>query len=131
MQTHDVVIWNIRNRKDRAKPYQLRWKVGTEPKSKTFLTKALADHFRADLLKAARKGEPFDTVTGLPASMTKTEKAALSWYGFCRKYVRMRWKGAAAKPRESIVDSLTVATFGMLTDNASGLSKKEIRAAMQ
>ncbi|SEN11907.1 tyrosine-type recombinase/integrase [Nonomuraea pusilla] len=131
MLTHDVVIWSIRNRKDRAKPYQLRWKVGTEPKSKTFLTKALADSFRADLLKAAKKGELFDTVTGLPASMTKTEKTTLSWYGFCRKYVRMRWKGAAAKTRESIVDSLTVATFGMLTEDAARLSKKEIRAAMQ
>ena len=43
----------------------------------------------------------------------------------------MRWKGAAAKTRESIVDSLTVATFALLADEASGLSKKEIRAAMQ
>ncbi|MEV0348652.1 site-specific integrase [Nonomuraea sp. NPDC050680] len=131
MQTHDVVIWSIRNRKGRAKPYQLRWKVGTEPKSKAFLTKALADSFRADLLKAAKRGEPFDTLTGLPASMTKTEKAALSWYDFCRKYVRMRWKGAAAKTREAIVDSLTVATFALLADEAAKLSKKEIRAAMQ
>ncbi|MCA2229964.1 tyrosine-type recombinase/integrase [Nonomuraea aurantiaca] len=131
MQTHDVVIWSIRNRKGRAKPYQLRWKVGTEPKSKAFLTKALADSFRADLLKAAKRGEPFDTLTGLPASMTRTEKAALSWYDFCRKYVCMRWKGAAAKTRESIVDSLTVATFALLAGEAAGLSKKEIRAAMQ
>ncbi|MCK2221911.1 hypothetical protein MF672_050105 [Actinomadura sp. ATCC 31491] len=97
MLTHDVVIWSIRNRKGRAKPYQLRWKVGTEPKSKAFLTKALADSFRADLLKAAKRGESFDTLTGLPASMTKTEKAALSWYDFCRKYVRMRWKVASSE----------------------------------
>ncbi|MER6950447.1 site-specific integrase [Nonomuraea sp. NPDC000554] len=132
MQTMDVVIWTIRQRKGRAKPYELRWKVGTEPKSKSFLTKALADHFRADLLKAAKKGEPFDTIIGLPASMTTTaEKASLSWYDFCRKYLRMRWKGAAAKTRESIVDSLAVATFALLTDEASELSKKEIRAAMQ
>lgn len=131
METLDVVIWTIRQRKGRAKPYELRWKVGTEPKSKSFLTKALADHFRADLLKAAKKGEPFDTLTGLPASMTKTEKLALSWYDFCRKYVRMRWKAAAAKTRESIVDSLTVATFALLANEASSLSKKEIRAAMQ
>ncbi|MET7329468.1 site-specific integrase [Nonomuraea sp. NPDC005650] len=131
MQTHEVVIWSIRNRKGRAKPYQLRWKVGTEPKSKAFLTRALADSFRADLLKAAKRGEPFDTLTGLPASMTKTEKVALSWYGFCRKYVQMRWKGAAAKTREAIVDSLTVATFALLADEAASLSKKEIRAAMQ
>ncbi|MEV5889499.1 tyrosine-type recombinase/integrase [Nonomuraea fuscirosea] len=131
MQTHEVVIWSIRNRKGRAKPYQLRWKVGTEAKSKAFLTKALADSFRADLLKAAKRGELFDTLTGLPASMTKTEKVALSWYDFCRKYVRMRWKGAAAKTREAIVDSLTVATFALLADEAASLSKKEIRAAMQ
>ena len=131
METLDVVIWTIRQRKGRAKPYELRWKVGTESKSKSFLTRALADHFRADLLKAAKKGEPFDTLTGLPASMTRTERIALSWYDFCRKYVRMRWKGAAAKTRESIVDSLTVATFALVIDEASGLSKKEIRAAMQ
>ncbi|MFC4115053.1 tyrosine-type recombinase/integrase [Nonomuraea zeae] len=131
METLDVVIWTIRQRKGRAKPYELRWKVGIEPKSKSFLTRALADHFRADLLKAAKKGEPFDTLTGLPTSMTKTEKVTLSWYDFCRKYVHMRWQGAAAKTRESIVDSLTVATFALLADEASGLPKKEIRAAMQ
>ncbi|RBQ18370.1 site-specific integrase [Spongiactinospora rosea] len=131
METMDIAIWTIRQRKGRAKPYELRWKVGTEPKSKSFLTRALADVFRADLLKAAKKGEPFDTVTGLPVSRTKTEKAALSWYDFCRKYVRMRWKAAAAKTRESIVDSLTVATFAMRGDAASGLSKKDIRGAMQ
>ncbi|MFC7589723.1 tyrosine-type recombinase/integrase [Nonomuraea antimicrobica] len=63
--------------------------------------------------------------------MTKMEKVSLSWYDFCRKYVHMRWKGAAAKTRESIVDSLTVATFALLTEETAGLSKKEIRAAMQ
>ncbi|MFI6637857.1 tyrosine-type recombinase/integrase [Nonomuraea fuscirosea] len=131
METLDVVIWTIRQRKGKPKPYELRWKIGNAPKSKSFLTRALADHFRADLFKAARRGEPFDTVTGLPASMTKTEKAALSWYDFCRKYVSMRWQGAAAKTRESIVDSLTVATFAFLTDGAADLSKREIRAAMQ
>ncbi|MEV4183575.1 tyrosine-type recombinase/integrase [Streptosporangium canum] len=132
MQTLDVVIWTIRQRKGRAKPYELRWKVGPEPKSKSFLTRALADHFRADLLKAAKRGEPFDTVTGLPTSMLKTEKAIpMSWYEFARKYMTMRWKDAAAKTRESIVDSLTVATFALLDGEATYLSKKEIRAAMQ
>ncbi|MEU4697391.1 tyrosine-type recombinase/integrase [Nonomuraea dietziae] len=131
MESLDIVIWNIRQRKGRAKPYEVRWKVGTEPKSKSFLTRALADHFRADLLKATKKGEPFDTLTGLPSSMLKTEKVVMSWYEFARKYVAMRWKGAAAKTRESIVDSLTVATFALLDGEASDLTKKDIRAAMQ
>ena len=133
MLTHDVVIWSIRNRKGRAKPYQLRWKVGTEPKSKAFLTKALADNFRADLLKAAKNGELFDTETGLPASLlpTAAEEPPMSWYDFAVKYTAMRWPGAAAKTRESIVDSLAVATFAMLDGEALDLSRKEIRAAMQ
>lgn len=133
MLTHDVVIWSIRNRKGRAKPYQLRWKVGTEPKSKAFLTRALADNFRADLLKAAKKGELFDTETGLPASMlvTEADKAPMSWYDFAVQYTAMRWPSAAAKTRESIVDSLTVATFAMLHGEALSLPRKEVRAAMQ
>ncbi|WP_157249719.1 tyrosine-type recombinase/integrase [Nonomuraea typhae] len=131
MESLDVIIWNIRQRSGRAKPYELRWKVGTEPKSKSFMTHALADHFRANLLKAAKKGEAFDTITGLPASTLKPEKLNLSWYDFARKYVAMRWKAAAAKTRESIVDSLIVATFGLLTGEAAGLPKKNLRAALQ
>ncbi|MBB3728135.1 tyrosine-type recombinase/integrase [Nonomuraea dietziae] len=133
MLTHDVVIWSIRNRKGRAKPYQLRWKVGTEPKSKAFLTKALADNFRADLLKAAKAGELFDTETGLPASMVAAdaEEIPMSWYEFAAKYTAMRWPGAAAKTRESIVDSLAVTTFAMLDGEALNLPRKDIRAAMQ
>ncbi|WP_182876120.1 tyrosine-type recombinase/integrase [Microbispora sp. H10670] len=132
MLTHDVVIWSIRNRKGRTKPYQLRWRVGAEPKSKAFLTKALADNFRADLLKAAKKGELFDTETGLPASLlpTAAEKPPMSWYDFAVKYTAMRWPSAAAKTRESIVDSLAVATFAMLGAEAIDLTRKEIRAAM-
>ncbi|TKK86449.1 site-specific integrase [Herbidospora galbida] len=133
METLDVIIWKIRQRKGRAKPYEVRWKVSTEPKSKSFLTSALADQFRAGLLKAAQKGELFDTVTGLPSSMRQApteKKPVLTWYEFSRKYVAMRWKDAAAKTRESIVDSLTVAAFALLDGEAADLPRKDIRAAM-
>ncbi|MEW9527284.1 tyrosine-type recombinase/integrase [Microbispora sp. NPDC049125] len=133
MLTHDVVIWAIRNRKGRAKPYELRWKVATESKSKSFLTKALADSFRADLLKAAQRGELFDTDTGFPKSMlpSEPEKPKKSYFEFAREYVEMRWPSAAAKTRESIVDSLTVAAFAMLDGESADLPRKEVRAALQ
>ncbi|GII91145.1 tyrosine-type recombinase/integrase [Sinosporangium siamense] len=133
MLTHDVVVWSIRNRKGRAKPYQLRWKVGAEPKSKSFLTKALADGFRADLLKAAKSGELFDAGSGLPTSMlaAKAEKPPMTWYDFTVAYTAMRWPNAAAKTREGIVDSLAVATFAMLDGESITLPRREVRAAMQ
>ncbi|MEV4888767.1 site-specific integrase [Nonomuraea sp. NPDC055795] len=55
----------------------------------------------------------------------------MSWYDFAAKYAAMRWPGAAAKTRESIVDSLAVATFAMLDGEACDLPRKDVRAAIQ
>jgi integrase len=129
--THDVVFWKIRVRKDRPKPYQVRWKVGTVPQAKSFLTRALADDFRADLLKAARRGELFDTTGGLPTSMTTVEKVSQTWFDFARSYVAMRWPRAAAKTRDSIVDSLATSTLALLAGEAAELDAADVRAAMR
>jgi len=142
MLTHEVVIWSIRSRKDRrkvqekrrkssSKPYELRWKVGSQAKSKAFMTRALADAFRADLLHAARRAEQFDTVTGLPVSMLEGDKAASTWYEFASRYVAMRWPGAAAKTRDSIVDSLATATLALLDGEVADLDSEVVRAAMR
>jgi len=142
MLTHDVSIWSIRNhnakrkgqtkpKRQWSKPYELRWLIGTERKSKTFLTRALADHFRADLLKAAHRGELFDTVTGLPESLlhAATEESSRRWFEFARAYTRERWPSASAKSRESIVDSLAVATLALLDGPAVHLDRRLVRAA--
>jgi len=142
MLTHDVSIWNIRNRNAKrqgrskpkrqwTKPHELRWLVGTKRKSKSFLTRALADQFRADLLKAAQRGELFDTETGLPESMLHTgeEESSRRWFEFAAAYTKERWPGASAKSRESIVDSLAVATLGLLDGPAGQLDRKLVRAA--
>jgi len=140
--SHDVSIWNIRNRNARrkgqpapkrqwSKPYELRWRVGQKSQSKSYLTRALADQFRADLLKAAQRGELFDTVTGLPESMLTTEDpGSRTWFEFAKSYVAMRWPKAAANTRRSIVDSLAVATLGLLDGDATDLDRRVVRVAM-
>ncbi|WP_285428804.1 hypothetical protein [Streptomyces sp. ISL-66] len=48
MLTFDVQIWGIRKRPDRAAAYQLRWRVGVQPFSKSYKIKAQADGRRSE-----------------------------------------------------------------------------------
>ncbi|WP_234358905.1 hypothetical protein [Plantactinospora sp. BC1] len=102
----------------RKKSYTVRWVVGTEPKSRTFGTRALADNFRSDLMQAVNRGEAFDTDTGLPGSMVPPQES-VTWLAFVRRYVDMKWPGAAAKSRESMTDALAAVT-GLLIQDLPG-----------
>ncbi|MFF5128197.1 tyrosine-type recombinase/integrase [Streptomyces syringium] len=116
MNSHDVRIWAIRKRPTKSPSYDVRWKVGDRlPFSKTFRTKALADNFRAKLLRSTQKGEEFDTETGLPASMTET-RATLTWYDFAQKYLAMKWPHAAPNTRDGINEALTLVTMALLDE---------------
>jgi hypothetical protein len=108
--SYDVRIWNIRVRKDRPNPYQVRWRVASSPPfAKSFRTSALADSFRAGLVTATRRGEPFDTSTGLPEAQAR-ERTAITWYAHALDYIDMKWPGAAGKSRISAVETLTAVT---------------------
>src|SRR6266568_7192158 len=95
--SYDVQFWAIRKRADRAKPYELRWSVGGAPKSRSFLTKALADNYRAKLMAAARTGEEFDTETGEPLSWATVttpevpEQPPVTWFDHACDFVSMKW----------------------------------------
>lgn len=94
---------------NRKKSYTVRWVVANRPRSRTFTTRALADHFRSDLMQALNRGEAFDVDSGLPDSMVPA-KDAVTWFEFVRRYVDMKWPGAAAKSRDSMTDSLATVT---------------------
>ena len=116
MKSHDVRVWGIRKRPYKTPSYDVRWKVGDAPPfSETFRTKALADNFRAKLLRAAQKGEAFDTETGLPDSMAPA-KASRTWYDFARAYVAMKWPHAAPNSRDSLNETMTLVTTQLLGD---------------
>ncbi|MFC8506309.1 hypothetical protein ACFU3J_11965 [Streptomyces sp. NPDC057411] len=57
MLTFDVVIWSIRQRKGRPKPWELRWRVGAEEHSKSYMLKPQADGRRSQLMTALQKGQ--------------------------------------------------------------------------
>src|SRR6266536_1679895 len=112
VRVRKIQINTLANRK---KSYTTRWLVGTEPKSRTFATRALADNFRSDLMQAINWGEAFDIESGLPESMT-VAKDAVSWLEFVRQYVAMEWPGAAAKSRDSMTDALATVTPALVRD---------------
>ena len=64
MNSFNVKFWTIETRKDRRAPYRVRWLVAERRFGESFLTKALAESYRAQLISAARRGEGFDTETG-------------------------------------------------------------------
>ncbi|TDC47702.1 site-specific integrase [Actinomadura sp. KC345] len=115
MMSYQVRFWSIKNVKNRPRPYGVRWIVAGQEKSEWFVTKTLAEHYRSDLVQAARRGEAFDTVTGLPESMMRTHKSG-SWYDHARAYAVRNWPGSAAKTRATVADCLASVTRGLMVD---------------
>ncbi|MFY1654048.1 tyrosine-type recombinase/integrase [Solwaraspora sp. WMMB762] len=110
MKSYDFQVWGVGKRADRkARPWRVRWSVAGKRFEDTFRTRALAESFRSDLVKASNAGEPFDTETGRPVDQIR-ERLGVTWYAHARAYVEMKWPRAAAKTRRSIVEALTSVT---------------------
>ncbi|WP_328469588.1 tyrosine-type recombinase/integrase [Streptomyces sp. NBC_00448] len=108
MKSYKVSVWKIsENKTTKRLTYIVRWVVGGQTFSESHKTKALADRFRSKLLRAVEKGEPFDTVSGLPDSL-RGGKAALSFLDLVLRYLDHRWADASAKHRDSMTDALAV-----------------------
>ncbi len=80
VKSYKVVVWKLSVNRSAKKPTHLaRWAVDGQPFHESHKTKALAHRFRAKLLRAADKGEPFDTVTGLPDSLRGGQLLCRPW----------------------------------------------------
>ena len=116
IESQDIQFWGIRKR-NRRKPFEVRWRVNTSPFSRSFVTKALAENYRAKLMAAARNGEVFSLTTGEPVSW---ERKAETVYQHAREFIRMRWSdGGAANTRAALVRSLVPITLATLDPRAS------------
>ena len=87
MSSFDVRVFAIRRRPGRA-AFEVRWRVAGRDKSRSFITRALADSYRAELIRAARRGLEFDPVTGEPAAWTAPEPVTVTWYQHAVAYAQ-------------------------------------------
>lgn len=130
MNSYDVRVWSVGERTVRGKKaYRVRWAVEGKRFEKWFKTKALASSYYANLMKAARAGEAFDTDTGRPVSELRAQNDK-TWYAHSREYVAMKWPRAAAKSRRSIVEALTSLTAIMVKPVRGRPADRVLREAL-
>jgi integrase len=133
MKSYNVKFWAIRAGKAKTKrTYEVRWKVGPEPQSRTLPGKAQAENFLSELRQAARKGEAFDTDTGLPDSMTTTSRRERTWLAFCLAYIDMKWPSAAPKTRDAMTDALATLIPALTSEPPpDGIAPGTLREALR
>jgi hypothetical protein len=118
------------NKAAKKRSYTVRWAVAGCEKSKNFTTRALADNYRSDLMQAINRGAAFDADSGLPDSMT-TAKDVTTWLEFAESYVTMKWPGAAAKSRNSMIEALATVTPVLVRDLAGRPDIEAQRVALR
>lgn len=130
MLTYDVRIYSIETRRDRPKPYRLRWLVGTRKHSKSYTLKAQADGRRSELMTALRNQEQFEDTTGLPVSELRARHSAVSWYEHSRAYIDRKWAGAPVKSRKGYADAPATITPALVTGTAGAPAPALLRKAL-
>jgi integrase len=126
--SYDVRIWKLA-KKNRRRGHGVRWSVAGKEFQKWFTTHALADNHRSKLMQATRKGEGFDTETGLPESVVR-EQRSVTWYDLACRFVDLKWPHAAAKTRTAMADALATVTPVMVTTTKGKPEDDVLRAAL-
>jgi integrase len=114
----DVSVHAIRRRAGRRKPFEVRWRAAGRSRSKSFITRRLADSYRAELVRAARMGLDFDPLTGEPTAWNLPEPAIVTWYQEATAYAVMKWPSLAAHSRASVADALATVTPALTRPDA-------------
>ncbi|MFF0967577.1 tyrosine-type recombinase/integrase [Streptomyces sp. NPDC003703] len=108
--TYDIRVYSLEVRKDRPKPFRVRWLVGERKHSKSYKLKVQADGRRSEMMAAVRRGEQFDEETGLPVSELRAKQGSITWYDHTRSYIERKWPQAPAKSRKNYADALATIT---------------------
>jgi len=127
----DVSVYAIRRRAGRRRPFEVRWRAAGRSRSKSFITRGLADSYRAELVRAARMGLEFDPLTGEPAAWNLPEPATVTWYQQAVAYAAMKWPPLAAHSRASVADALATVTPALTRPGARDRpDPRELRTAL-
>jgi integrase len=131
MNRFDVSVHAIRRRPGRRRPFEVRWRAAGRSKSKSFITRKLADSYRAELVRAARIGLDFDPLTGEPAEWHIPEPAIVTWYEEATAYTVMKWPSLAAHSRASVAEALATVTPALTRPGRRGRpGPRELRTAL-
>ena len=79
MSSFDIRVFAIRRRPGRE-TFEVRWRVAARDKSRSFITRALADSYRAELIRPARRSLEFGLATGEPQAWAGPEPATVTWH---------------------------------------------------
>ena len=120
----------IRRRKGRRRPFEVRWQAAGRARSKSFLTRGLADSYRAELVRAARQGLEFDPATGEPALWAVPAPPVTTWLEHAAAYADMKWPHLAPHSRASLADALATVTPALTGPIAGGPSARTLRSAL-
>ena len=129
MNSFDVRVFAIRRRPGR-KTFEVRWRVADRDRSRSFVTRALADSYRAELVRAARRGTGFDPVTGEPAAWAAAEPVTVTWYRHAVAYAEMKWPGLAPHSRAGLADALATITPLLTRETSRRPPPGRLRAAL-
>lgn len=79
MNAFDVRVSAIRRGRHRRRPFEVRSHAAGRSRSRSFMTRGLADSYRAELVRAARKGLESEPATGEPVLWATPEPVAITW----------------------------------------------------
>ena len=94
------------------------------------MTRALADSYRAELVRAARKGLAFAPETGEPESWAVPEPEPVTWYQHAVAYAEMKWPRLAPHSRASLADALATVTPLLTRETSRRPPAQTLRAAL-
>jgi integrase len=129
VSSFDVRVFAIRRRPGR-KAFEVRWRVAGRDKSRSFMTRALADSYRAELVRAARNGLAFASATGEPESWAAPEPEPVTWYQHAVAYAEMKWPHLAPHSRASLADALATVTPLLTRETGRRPPAQILRAAL-
>lgn len=128
MSVFDVRIYAIRRRRGRRRPFEVRWHAAGRARSRSFITRALADSYRAELVRAARRGVAFDPATGEPAMWAIPRP--VTWLEHAAGYAQMKWPYLAPHSRASVADALATVTPALTRPAAGRPDSRILRAGL-
>jgi hypothetical protein len=129
VSSFDVRVFAIRRRPGR-KTFEVRWRVAGRDRSRSFMSRALADGYRAELVRAARKGLAFAPRTGEPESWAAPEPEPVTWYRHAVAYAEIKWPHLAPHSRASLADALATVTPLLTRDTGRRPPPGRLRTAL-